>query len=82
MACVSDHFGIQFNLKLDVSLKKTVKRKVPDYSKADWKKINFELNWDDIIDNHDPYTSWPKFNSILTDICDKYIPKKSVKFQF
>ena len=30
MACVSDHFGIQFNLKLDVSLKKTVKRKVPD----------------------------------------------------
>ena len=33
-ACSSDHFEIMFSFKLDISLKKTVKRKVCDYSKA------------------------------------------------
>ena len=83
--CSSDHFGITFNIKLDVPLKKSVKRKVYDYTKADWKSINFELkrvNWDLLLDKHDPHTSWPAFKAVLSIICDKYIPKKSVGNQF
>ena len=84
-ACSSDHFGIIFSIKLDVSLKKTVKRKVYDYSKADWKSLNFELkrvNWNSFINTYDPHISWPIFKKILLNLCDKYIPKKSVQYQF
>ena len=83
--CSSDHFGIIFDIKLDISLKNTVKRKVYDYSKADWKNINFELkkvNWHNIIGMHDPHISWLLFKTIITNLCDKYIPKKSVHHQF
>ena len=84
-ACSSDHFGIMFSIKLDVSLKKTVKRKVFDYSKADWKSLNFELkrvNWNNYISTNDPHISWPIFKEVLSKLCDKYIPKKSVRYQF
>ena len=84
-ACLSDHYGITFNIKLDISLKKTIKRQVYDYSKADWKNLNFELkrvDWNGLINMHDPYLSWPIFKNILLGLCDKYIPKKSVRYQF
>ena len=83
--CSSDHFGIIFNIKLDISLKKTIKRKVYDYSKADWKGLNFELkhiDWNNLVGNNDTYTSWPLFKAIITKLCDKYVPKKSVRYQF
>ena len=35
-ACSSDHYGINFKIKLGVPMKKTVKRKVYNYSKTDW----------------------------------------------
>ena len=41
-ACSSDHYGINFKIKLDVTMTKTVKRKVYQYSKADWRAINFD----------------------------------------
>ena len=83
--CSSDHFGINFNIKLDVPLRKSVKRSIYDYSRADWKSINFELKrvgWDSLLGMHDPHTSWPVFRAILSIICDKYIPKKIIKNQF
>ena len=83
--CSSDHFGIIFNIKLDISIKKTVKRKVYDFSKADWKNLNFDLkrvNWDTYMSMQDPHISWPVFKEVLSKLCDVYIPKKSVRYQF
>ena len=84
-ACKSDHFGIKFNIKLDVKLKKTTKRKIYNFSKADWKNLNFDLkkvDWELILGSHDPHLSWPKFKFILSKLCDKHIPLKSIKDQF
>ena len=83
--CSSDHFGITFNLKLDVSIKKTVKRQEYDYSKADWKGLNFDLkkiNWNYFVEMQDPHISWQFFKAIITNLCDQHIPKKSVHYQF
>ena len=84
-ACSSDHFGVIFSIKFDISLKKTVKRKVYDYSKADWKSLNFELkriNWNNYMNMQDPHISWLVFKEILLKLCDNHIPKKSVRYQF
>ena len=83
--CASDHFGITFSIKFDISIKKTVNRKVYNYSKADWKGLNFELkriNWNYVIEMHDPYTAWFLFKTIINNLCDKFIPKKSIRYQF
>ena len=83
--CLSDHFGIRFNIDLHVKYKKLPKRKTYNYRKANWLGINNALrqvNWDCVIGSFDPHIAWPRFKLILTDICDRYIPKKTVKSQF
>ena len=37
--CSSDQNGVNFKIKLDVPMKKTEKRKVYNYSKADWRVV-------------------------------------------
>ena len=84
-ACSSDHFGLHFEIKLDVPKSKTCKHQVYNYAKADWKSLNFDLkkvDWISIVDTHDPHESWPTFKSILANLCDKHIPKRTVKYQF
>ena len=79
-ACLSDHFGITFNIKLDVSRKKLSRPKVYNYTKANWRGLNYELrkvNWQSIIGSQDPHVAWPVFKSVLTNLSDKHIPKKS-----
>lgn len=83
--CQSDHFGITFNIKMDIKAKKTTKRRVYNFSKADWKNLNYDLkqvNWDLLVGSHDPHIYWPNFKLVLNKLCDKHIPKKSVKDQF
>ena len=35
-----------------------------------------------LIGSQDPHVSWPNFKLVLSKLCDKHIPKKSVKDQF
>ena len=42
-ACLSDHFGISFNIEFPIGRKKGPKKKVYNYKKADWKNLKFEL---------------------------------------
>ena len=42
-ACSSDHYGLNFKIQLDVPMKKTVKRKVYNCSKADCRALNFDI---------------------------------------
>ena len=82
--CKSDHFGIKFEIQLNVKLKKAVKRKIYNFSKANWKDLNYDLkkvSWNS-IGSYDPHTSWELFKYVLYKLCDKHIPKKSVKDQF
>ena len=84
-ACSSDHFGINFKLSYNVSRKKFPKRTIFNFGKANWKNLNFELkkvNWNDLIGMHDPNDSWKIFKTIVNNLCEKYIPKKSIKYQF
>ena len=84
-ACLSDHSGITFEIKIDVSLKKTVKRKVFNYSKANWKDLNFDLkriDWVTLIGSCDPHVSWIIFKNILNALSEKHIPKMSLTNQF
>ena len=84
-ACKSDHFGITFDIKLDVSVKKTQCRKEFDYSKADWRSLNFDLkriDWNQWMGSSDPHMSWLFFKEVALKLCEKHIPQKSVRNQF
>ena len=84
-ACSSDHYGINFKKKLDVPMKKTVKRKVYNYSKADWRALNFDIrriDWESHIRMHDPHACWPLFQTAMKRLCDKHIPKKTISNEF
>ena len=84
-ACSSDHFGINFKLRYCVSKKNIPKRKIFNYDKADWKNLNYELkkiDWDGLMGMHDPCNSWQILKTILNNLCEKYIPRKSIKYQF
>ena len=84
-ACSSDHYGINFKIKLDVPMKKTVKRKVYNYPKADWRALNFDIrriDWESHIGMHDPHESWPLFRTAMEKLCDKHIPKKTIINEF
>ena len=83
--CLSDHRAIGFNVKLRCCQKKCDKPKIYDYSKANWRDLNFDIrhaNIADKISNLDPHVAWPLFKSELLKLCDKHIPKKKLKSQF
>ena len=84
-ACSSDHYGVNLKIKLNVSLRKTVKRKIFNYAKADWRSLNFDLSridWHSYIGMHDLHESWQIFKIIIDKLCEKHIPKKTLKNQF
>ena len=84
-ACLSDHFGITFDIEFTVARKKGPKKKVYNYNKANWKDLNYDLKhigWDSYVGANDPHISWPIFKHILLNLCDKNIPKRSVKNLF
>ena len=83
--CLSDHFGISFNIDMEVKHKVLPKRKTYNYRKANWIDMNNDLrhvNWDRVIDFSDPFVAWVRFKTILSQFCDRYIPKKTVRSQF
>ena len=84
-ACLSDHFSISFKIDLSISRRKAPKKKVYNYSKANWRELNFALrhiNWDRLIGCLDPQSAWDCFQKILNNLCETHIPKRNVKNQF
>ena len=83
--CSSDHFGISFSMNIDCKRLKGKKRKMYNFKKADWESLNFDLRhvqWDSILKFCDPTTAWNKSKAILFQLCDKHIPKLTIKSQF
>ena len=84
-SCLSDHFGISFDINFSVRRKKQPKKKVYNYSKANWKELNYDLkrvDWDNLIGSFDTHSAWPVFKNILKSLCDKHIPKRNVRSEF
>ncbi|MCP4461126.1 MAG: hypothetical protein GY816_24360, partial [Cytophagales bacterium] len=84
-ACLSDHFGLIFDVSVKIKHKKIAKQTRYNYGKANWIALNRALrnvNWLSVLDCTDPHISWPRFKTILTDLCNRYIPKISVKSKF
>ena len=70
-ACSTDHFAIDFKVKLDISQKMIPKRYVYNYAKADWKSLNFDLkiiDWNSFIGTHDPHKSCSLFKTVVSSM--------------
>ena len=83
--CNSDHFGMKFKIKLKCKRSKPPKRKIYNLKKADFRAINRDLSkirWDDVFRNCDSDTSLKRFDTIFTSICDRHIPKVTIKSCF
>ena len=83
--CNSDHFGIKFKVKLFCKRLKGQKRKIYNFKKADFKAINNELrkfHWDNILKPYDVNIGVENFQSIFISVCDKYIPKITIRSNF
>ena len=81
----SDHFSIQFNIKFHCKRLKCSKRKMYNFKKANWEDLNKDLrqvNWNMHLKYQDTSTAWNIFKSILSRLCDKHIPKITIKSQF
>ncbi len=82
--CKSDHYPVTFAIKTSFSRKKTPKRKVYNFKKANWEMINHELcsiNWQ-FLNSTDPDSAWNLVKKCLLNLADKYIPKVTIKSEF
>ena len=71
---IMDKINYGFKIKSDVPMKKMVKRKVYNYSTADWRALNFDIrkiDWELYIGMHDQHECWPLFQTVLERLCGK-----------
>ena len=83
--CKSDHFPIHFKVKIATKIRNQVKRKIWNFKKANWDRLNQDLlriPWGHIIDSRDCESAWRNFKTVLFALVDKHIPKITVKSNF
>ena len=83
--CTSDHFAIDFMLDVNISRKKPQKRKIFNFKKANWEKLNCslrKLNWHHLLKYHDANTAWHIFKTKLFELCNENIPTITIKSEF
>ena len=83
--CGSDHFPIFFKLGLNTKRKRPSKRKIFNFKRADWARINEELSlkdWEHLFRNRSATESWKIFKQNLLCACDKHIPKIVIANEF
>ena len=82
--CKSDHFPISFSIKHSFSRKKTPKRSVYNFKRANWDQMNRDLcsiDWSFLLSLH-PDTGWKLLKDSLLTLADQHIPKVQVKSEF
>ena len=83
--CLSDHQAISFDIEIEVKYKTYPKRKVFNYDNGDYRALNEDLsnvNWDRAFSCNDPCEAWNIFKNILGQLCERRIPKKTIRSQF
>ena len=81
----SDHYPIYFNLKLNAKRKKSIKRSIPNFKKADWDQINSKfanIEWDNLLPNDNIDEAWSAFKSQFSQVTDQHIPKIKIKDEY
>ena len=82
--CKSDHFPVSFSLKIKFSRKKSPKRKVFNFKKANWDMLNHDLcsiNWN-VLNSTDPDSGWMAVKKCIFHLAEKHIPKVTIKSEF
>ncbi|MCP4488244.1 MAG: hypothetical protein GY820_13115, partial [Gammaproteobacteria bacterium] len=80
--CKSDHFPINFKIKVKICKKKPVKRICYNFKTANWDGLNHDLchvDWDALLSCTEPEIGWRKFKGKLSEITNKHIKKVCVK---
>ena len=83
--CKSDHFPINFNVKIKVTKRKPCKRRCYNFKKADWDRLNRDLcqtNWNSLLNSWEPEIGWMIFKRKLFELADKPIPKATIKSDY
>ena len=83
--CKSDHFPITFSVKTKFKRRKSSKREVYNYKRANWGQLNSDLDsvpWHHIIDGREPEMAWAAFKTVLFGLVDKNIPKVKLSGNF
>ena len=83
--CKSDHCAIEFLLDINISRKRPQKRKIFNFKKANWDKLNDSLRyvkWNFLLKNCDANTAWLRFKSKLLELCHSHIPTVTIKSGF
>ena len=78
----SDHSPITFSIRAFVKRAKVAKRKIYNFKKANWPQLNNEIsrvNWHHLIGNNEVETGWKIFKNKFLSLCDKPIPKITIK---
>ena len=81
----SDHSPITFSICALVKRTKVAKRKIYNFKKANWPQLNNEISrvdWHHLIGNSEVETGWKIFKNKFLSLCDKHIPKITVKESF
>ena len=85
LMCKSDHFPIQFKVKSYARKKKTAKREIYNFKRANWDALISELdstNWQHLLSSSDVEVAWNAFKAHLFCVVDKHIPKIKIQNQF
>ena len=81
----SDHSPITFSIRAFVKRTKVAKRKIYNFKKANWPQLNNEISrvdWHHLIGNNEVETGWKIFKNKFLSLCDKHIPKITIKESF
>ncbi|MCP4457853.1 MAG: hypothetical protein GY816_07500, partial [Cytophagales bacterium] len=82
--CKSDHYPISLSIKCNATRKKSPKRKVFNFKRANWEMMNHDLssiNWQFLHNTH-PDTAWAALKDCILALAEKHIPKVTIKSEF
>ena len=81
----SDHSPISFTLSSLIARRKAITRKIFNFKKANWKTLNNDLkrvDWHYLLSSEEAHTGWELFKNKFLILCDKHIPKITIKESF
>ena len=80
--CKSDHYPINFTVKLATKNNWSAKRKIWNFKKANWDQLNKDLSkvpGNSVIGSKEPEMAWKNFKMILFALVGKHVPSITVK---
>lgn len=78
---LSDHFATYIVLNIKSPLPKKFLREIWSYKNADFNAFKtevFNTDWSSLLNSEDINVCVQIFNNVITDLCKKYVPRKTV----